>query len=75
MTTVEPGQTYRSCDPRGGARIRVISVYGNRAEVVDAHTGKQPRSILLNALHASGRTANGTPRRTGYRLEHLDPTA
>lgn len=66
--TVEPGQVYQSCDPRGGPRIRIVSVTGNRAQVVDAYDGKRPRSVLLNTLHATGATATEKPRRTGYRL-------
>lgn len=67
---VKPGQIYESCDPRGGFAIRVVEYMpgSNRADVVDAMTGKYPRSILVSSLHASGTTRNGKPRRTGYRL-------
>lgn len=67
---IRPGQVYASCDPRGGFAIRVVeyTLGSNRADVVDAMTGKYPRSILVSSLHASGITANGKPRRTGYRL-------
>lgn len=40
----------------------------NRAQVVDAITGKRPREVLVNRLHASATTPTGKPRRTGYRL-------
>ncbi|NEA21581.1 hypothetical protein [Actinomadura bangladeshensis] len=67
---VEIGQVYASCDPRGGFPIRVAAYTpgSNRADVVDAQTGKRPRSILTSALHATGTTAAGRERRTGYRL-------
>lgn len=67
---IRPGQVYESCDPRGGFSIRVLAYTSgtNRADVVDAMTGKYPRSILASSLHASGTTAQGKPRRTGYRL-------
>ncbi|MFF4489464.1 hypothetical protein ACFY0F_23695 [Streptomyces sp. NPDC001544] len=68
---IEPGQTYRSCDPRGGPRIRIKSLApgGSRAHVVDAVTGKRPRWVLAAALHESPTTRDGQPRRTGYALE------
>ncbi|MEU8740532.1 hypothetical protein [Streptomyces halstedii] len=70
--TIKPGQIYRSADPRDTHRepIRITAYDGtNRADVVDAYSGKKPRSILINSLHASPTTKNGTPRRTGYVLE------
>ena len=67
---VAAGQVYESCDPRGGFNIRVVAYTpgSTRADVVDAMTGKYPRSILVRSLHASGTTAHGRERRTGYRL-------
>lgn len=67
--TVQPGQIYRSCDPRGGPIVRIVEVHANGAQVVDAQDGKRPRRILLNALHDSPTTKTGRPRRTGYALE------
>lgn len=66
---IEAGQTYRSCDPRGGPSIRIVEIHPNSATVVDAVTGKRPRSILLAALHDTATTKTGQPRRTGYALE------
>lgn len=68
---IQPGQIYRSCDPRGGFSIRIAAYTpdSNRVDVVDALTGKYPRSILATALHASPTTRDGKPRRTGYALE------
>lgn len=68
--TVEAGQVYDSCDPRGGPSIRVTRYTPGtaRAYVVDAVTGKHPRGVLVSSLHASGLTGQGLPRRTGYRL-------
>lgn len=67
---VRPGQVYESCRPQGGihTRIRIVSVGGNRADVVDAGTGRRPRSVLITALHPSGETSTGRPRRWDYRL-------
>ncbi|GAA1887795.1 hypothetical protein GCM10009837_06980 [Streptomyces durmitorensis] len=72
--TIQPGQIYRSCDPRGGPRIRISSyIPGHaRAHVVDAHAGKRFRQILVTALHADATTRDGRSRRTGYVLE-VDP--
>jgi hypothetical protein len=71
VSNIQPGQTYRSLDPRGGPRIRVeaLAPGGSRAWVVDARTGKRPRWVLAAALHASPTTKTGQPRRTGYALE------
>ena len=68
---IQPGQTYRSLDPRGGPRIRIekYTPGSNRAHVVDADTGKRFRQILVTALHGSPTTRDGQPRRTGYALE------
>ncbi len=68
---IEPGQIYRSCDPRGGPRIRITAYLPgwNRADVVDATTGKYPRRIIVRNLHATATTQSGQPRRTGYALE------
>lgn len=68
---IQPGQTYRSLDPRGGPRIRIVASTpgSNRVTVVDANTGKRPRSVFATALHASPITKAGQPRRTGYALE------
>ncbi|WP_328313120.1 hypothetical protein OG432_24575 [Streptomyces sp. NBC_00442] len=71
--TIEPGQIYRSCDPRDIPPIRVSVAAclpgSNRVDVVDAVTGKRPRSILATAFHDSPLTRDGKPRRTGYVLE------
>ncbi|MET9051236.1 hypothetical protein ABZW50_08790 [Streptomyces bacillaris] len=72
LAMIQPGQIYRSADPRDTHRepIRITAYDGtNRADVVDAYSGKKPRSILINSLHVSPTTKNGTPRRTGYVLE------
>lgn len=71
MSSIEPGQVYRSADPRGGARIRILRWQPgwNRAQVVDAATGKRQRQILVSALHLDSKTKSGQPRRTGYVLE------
>lgn len=68
---IQPGQIYRSLDPRGGPRIRITAYRpgDSRAHVVDAHDGKRFRQILVTALHDSDRTQTGTLRRTGYVLE------
>jgi hypothetical protein len=70
---IRPGQTYRSCDPRGGPRIRIHAYQPgwNRALIVDADTGKRFRRILTTQLHATDTTKTGQPRRTGYVLETL----
>ena len=65
---VRPGQVYEGCDPRDSIRIRVVSVAADSADVVDAVTGKRPRSVLLRSLHDSGTRPDGKRRRTGYRL-------
>lgn len=71
LMPIQPGQIYRHCDPRESIRIRITAYTpgSNRAEVVDAVTGKRPRSILASSLHASPTTRDGRPRRTGYALE------
>jgi hypothetical protein len=71
VSSIQPGQTYRSCDPRGGPRIRIVRYEPgwNRADVVDATTGKQPRRIVVRDLHPTATTRTGQPRRTGYVLE------
>ena len=68
---IQPGQVYRSCDPRGGPRIRIekYTPGSNRAHVVDAYDGKRFRQILVSQLHATPTTRDGQPRRTGYALE------
>lgn len=68
---IQPGQTYRSLDLRGGSRIRITAYEPgwNRADVVDATTGKYPRRIVVRNLHATATTRDGKPRRTGYALE------
>lgn len=68
---IQPGQTYRSLDPRESIRIRIVSYRPGdaRAQVVDAVTGKRQRQILVTCLHDSPLTRDGQPRRTGYALE------
>jgi hypothetical protein len=67
---IQPGRVFACCDPRGGPSVRIVRYQPgwNRADVVDATTGKRPRRILARDLHTSGLTKSGTPRRTGYRL-------
>ncbi|MBB6172245.1 hypothetical protein HNR23_002305 [Nocardiopsis mwathae] len=68
---VRAGHVYQCCDPRHPERaIRVIDYTpgSTRAVVVDAHTGKYPRRLLVADLHPTGTTHLGTPRRAGYRL-------
>lgn len=66
--TVKVGQVYEACRYSKRIRITAYTPGSNRADVVDAKTGKRPRSILVSELHASGLTGEGLPRRTGYRL-------
>ena len=68
---VKAGQVYERCDqPLRRRCIRIVAYTpgSNRADVVDAHTGQRPRSILVSALHATGTTPAGWSRRSGYRL-------
>jgi hypothetical protein len=75
MSSIKPGQVFRSADPRNpSARLRVMTMQGNRADVFYLHTGRSG-SILLAALHSSATTAAGKPRRTGYVLEARDDRA
>ena len=69
--TIQPGQTYRSADPRGGPRIRIerYTIGHAHAWVVNAHDGKRARWVLVRNLHASSKTKTGAVRRTGYVLE------
>ena len=72
MPEIQPGQIYRSADPRNpNARLRVQTIEVNRADVFYLHTGRAG-SILVHQLHASPTTKNGQPRRTGYVLETDD---
>lgn len=66
--TVRAEQIYQHV--RYPKRIRIVAYTPgtNRADVVDAATGKRPRSVLVSELHATGETKSGEPRRTGYRL-------
>jgi hypothetical protein len=70
---IQPGQTYRSADPRGGPRIRIerYTPGHDRAWIVDAQDGKRGRWILVRSLHDSPTTRDGKPRRTGHVLETL----
>lgn len=65
---IEVGQIYQHA--RVPKRIRIVAYKQgiNRADVVDAVTGKRPRSVLVSDLHASEFTRQGELRRTGYRL-------
>lgn len=74
---IQPGQTYRSADPRELIRIRIKTYTPgeNRALVVDAATGKRPRPMLVTALHTSPTTQSGKPRRSGYVLEQPETPA
>lgn len=73
--TIQPGQTYRSADPRETIRILIESYTPGdaRAHIVDATDGKRPRQILVKNLHTSATTKAGQPRRSGYILETGDP--
>ena len=69
---IRAGQVYRACDPRdNGRRIRILSYSpgADRAQIVDAVTGKRQRQIYVDYLHDSPTTRDGQPRRTGYALE------
>ncbi|MFD5579021.1 hypothetical protein [Streptomyces pseudogriseolus] len=68
---IQPGQVYRSCDPRDSIRILITSYRPGdaRAHVVDAVTRKRFRQILVKQLHESPVTATGRRRRTGYVLD------
>ncbi len=77
--TVKPKQTYVPCGPQGQGRcvkpFVVWSVVGDKAEVWDPTGGQRMggrRWVALRNLHASGKTATGKERRTGWRL-HSDP--
>jgi hypothetical protein len=66
---VQPGQVDRSCDPRGGPLVRIVTVWDASVDVVDAQDGKGPRRILRQYIHDSPFTKADKPRRTGYALE------
>ncbi|MFF8840527.1 hypothetical protein [Streptomyces sp. NPDC015130] len=71
---IQPGQIYRSADPRGGPRIRIerFTPGHNHVWAVDAQNGKRARWILIRNLHATATTKTGARRRTGYVLEQSD---
>lgn len=80
MTAIQPGQIYRSCDPRDNRRIKVVGravtmhgLYGyGQVRIVTLTDGDRevrPRAINVNQLHDSDTTKTGTKRRTGYALE------
>ncbi|MEU3569597.1 hypothetical protein AB0E96_14385 [Kitasatospora sp. NPDC036755] len=75
MHQVTEGQVYEACHPLDEQRrIRVLAITGNRAEVETLGPGPaRRRHVLLNSLHPTATTANGQPRRTGYRL--VEPPA
>lgn len=68
---IQAGQIYRSADPRDDITILIESYRPGdlRAHVVDAHTGKRPRQVLVRNLHESAYTKQGAKRRTGYILQ------
>lgn len=75
MTTPQPGQIYRSADPReAGQRIRVLSVTGDHATIESVTGPARRRSLLTSALHSTATTATGAPRRTGYVLAGAQAT-
>lgn len=65
-TPVHVDEVWRNCDPRDEIVVRVTSVSDTRVEVVDAATGKRPRSLLRKSFHDSANTTTGAVRRTGY---------
>ncbi|MFI2078592.1 hypothetical protein, partial [Streptomyces triculaminicus] len=69
-TTIRVGQIYRHC-AHGGPHIRITSYTPGqaRAQVVDAVTGRNARSLLVRQLHEGPITATGRLRRAGYVLE------
>ena len=76
---IQPGQIYRSCDPRGGPRIRIVRLapgypaWGWSKTTVETVTadgrGIRQRAIETTQLHETATTQDGQPRRTGYALE------
>ncbi|MFH8581697.1 hypothetical protein [Streptomyces zaomyceticus] len=72
---IQPGQTYRSADPRGGPLIRIerFTPGHNHAWVVNAHDGKRGRWVLIRNLHDSVFTKTRARRRTGYVLDAVEP--
>lgn len=83
--TVEPGQTYRSCQPTSvvdgqevHTRIRVTGPNGARligypkvTVVTVLPDGREirPREIEVRKLYPTATTADGKRRRTGYYLD------
>jgi hypothetical protein len=65
-TPVHVDEIWRNCDPRDEIVVRVTAVSHTRVEVVDATTGKRPRSLLRRSFHESAVTHTGAIRRTGY---------
>ncbi|WP_160050745.1 hypothetical protein [Nocardiopsis sp. FR4] len=65
-TPVRVGETWRHCNPRDKIVVRVTKLSDTRIEVVDAATGKRPRSLLRHSFHASPVTHTGAQRKTGY---------
>ncbi|GAA1466255.1 hypothetical protein NE857_09345 [Nocardiopsis exhalans] len=63
---VRAGEIWKPCDPRAHYLVRVTEVSATRVEVVDAATGKRPRSILRQEFHDNPDTKHGAPRRTGF---------
>lgn len=71
MSSIEPGQVYRSLRPRDdGFLIRITEVGESSVRAVDARNGRRLLDrVLVRSLHKSETTESGKPRRTGYVLE------
>ena len=71
MSAVEPGQRYRSLNPRDdGFLIRIVEVGAYSVRAVDARNGRPLLNrVLVSSLHDSPLTKTGRLRRTGYVLE------
>lgn len=71
MSSIKPGQVYRSLRPRDdGFLIRVTEVGEFSVRAVDARNGRRLLDrVLVSSLHDSPLTQAGQQRRTGYVLE------
>lgn len=75
---VRRGQTYVPCGGEQRHKPFIVeAVIGDKAKVWDPTGGQRMggfRWVALRNLHATGETATGKPRRTGWRL-HCGPPA